>query len=115
MTDSYGISFLHKDKSARQQFCKTKYNFVCKCEACLQDYPMMRRTGGDSSSEDDMAMHNRTASVLSVLLSGDTSTAINMTKEMYKDLAAANIPDENQNVQKLRIILGTCLRIQYAL
>ena len=50
-----------------------------------------------------------------LLISGDTNTAITKTKEMFEDLAASNVSNENLNIQKLRIMLGTCLRFQYAL
>ena len=61
-----------------------------------------------------------TAGVKELLATGDTSTAITKTKDMFKELIESNVSDVNPSIvittiQRLKIMLGTGLRIQYSL
>ena len=115
MTDSYGINYLNTEKSARQQFCQTKYNFLCECEACTNNYQTMMKHEEDLSTDQEAAIKQGIEGVQRLLVSGDPITAISKTKEMFENLTAANVSDDNLNIEKLGIMLGTCLRFQYAL
>ena len=115
MTDSYGITYLETERAARQQFCQNKYNFACECDACTQNYQTMIKQADDLCTEQERATQQGIEEVKRLLESGDTNKAITRTKEMFKDLTASNVSNENLNIQKLRIMLGICLRFQYAL
>jgi hypothetical protein len=115
VTDSYGNTFLDMEKSDRQQYYKSKYNFVCECDACTQDYPTFMRLEEGLGVEQKETLELGTAGVKELLATGDTSTAITKTKEMFKQLTETNVSDVNPSIQRLKIMLGTCLRVRYSL
>jgi len=115
VTDSYGKTFLQADKQSRQQYFKAKYNFLCECDACTQDYPTIEGLDWELSEEQLEAVEGATKEINTKLVSKDYNAAIALTKELHSEMVKQNISDVHAAYQKLKIMLGTCYRLQFSI
>ena len=115
MTDSYGKTFLETDKRTRQQFFQTKYNFVCSCDACTQDYPTVMDLERQLTEEQFKVVDGATNEINTKLVSKDFKSAISLTKQLFNDMLELNISELHAAHQKLKITLGICCRLQYSI
>ena len=114
VTDSYGMSFLDTDKITRQKFYKAKYNFLCECDACTQDYPTFKDLERELSEEDYKVVDCGTNEINAKLASKDYIAAITLTKQLFNAMVSTNISELHAAHQRLKITLGTCCRLQFS-
>ena len=112
VTESYGVTSIETSKKLRQRKMIGQYKFVCRCQACRDDFPLFK--DADKILPDGLVdtVDTGLSTINDHLCREETDKAQQAIALLIHQLDS--LPPLHCIRQRCQVLLGTCFRLKYS-